>query len=229
MEQTIAKLRRVLEDGYRIQSQRNIYRTPNIPTTEDPDYKSFSHSMGEHIRQNINPSDFTNWTAELEQTFIDENLNFGRFRHRTESHTERGRDSHAKSFKRRLDELDKIVNDLDHFKPYVLSSNHHIITFDGDEVRKGAMVHRFNQSNPKTLALFRQLWDDRRIVTPDGKELVAGSPIDLQEIYPITGLQHDSFEDSVRAIHRAMKNKGIDLKIRYPKQKLIMIVTQDSM
>lgn len=229
MEQTLARLRRVLEDGYRLQNKRNLYRTPNIPTTEDPDYKSFSHSMGEHIRQNINPSDFTNWATELEQTFADENLNFGRFRHRTESHTEKNRDSHAKSFKRQLDELDKIVNDPSYFRSYILSSSHPAITFDGDEVRKSAAVHKFNQSNPRTLALFCLLWDSRRIITPDGRELVAGDTTELQEIYAATGLQHDSFENAVRAIHRAMKYKDIGLKIKYPKQKVLMIVIQDSM
>jgi len=228
MDQTLVKLRRVLEEGYRLQSKRNIYQTPSIPTTEDPDYKSFGHSMGEHIRQNINPSDFTNWTTELEQVFTDENLSFGRFRHHTESHIEKNRDSHAKSFKRQLDELDKIVNDSSYSKPYILSSTHPAVTFDGDEVRKAAAVHRFNQSNPRTLALFRMLWNNRRVVTPEGNELVAGDTTELEEIYTTIGLQHDSFENTVRAIHRVMNYKDIDLKIKYPKQKVVMVVTQDS-
>ena len=229
MEQSLLKLRRALEEGYAIQRKRNAYKTPHIPKFEDPEYKSFSHSLGEHYRQNHRPLDFTNWASKLDDTFTALRLNFGRFRHITEANVDPSVDSYAKAFKRQLDELDKIVNDPKYFGTYQLLAAHPPINFEGRDLSQGARSHTFNQSNKYVVPLLSLLWGSRRIETEDGQTLQAGRPLKLAKIYKDLGLSHDSFDLTVRAIHAATHRKNIDLKIRYPKQEVVLVATQDSM
>lgn len=229
MEQSLLKLRRALEEGYDIQRKRNAYKTPSIPKAEDPEYKSFSHSMGENYRQNHRPQDFTNWASELDATFTTLRLNFGRFRHMTEANVDPSSDSYAKAFKRQLDELDKIVNDAKYFTTYQMLPAHPKINFEGRELSQGYNSHTFNQSNKYVIPLLSLLWESRQIETEDGRILHAGQPMKLNRIYKDLGLSHDSFDLTVRAIHAATHRKNIDLKIRYPKQEAVLIATQDSM
>lgn len=229
MEQSLLKLRRALEKGYDIQRKRNAYKTPPIPKAKDPEYKSFSHSMGENYRQNHRPQDFTNWASELDTTFTGLHLNFGRFRHITEANTDSYSDSHAKAFKRQLDELDKIVNDAKYFETYHMLPAHPVINFEGQELSQGYYSHKFNQSNKYVIPLLSLLWKSRQIETEDGRILRAGQPIKLASIYKDLGLNHDNFDLTVRAIHAAAHRKSINLKIRYPKQEVALVATQDSM
>lgn len=229
MEQTLIKLRRALEEGYDIQRKRNAYRTPAIPKAGDPDYKSFEHSMGEHYRQNHRPQDFTEWTDNLAALFSTARLNFGRFKHIVDSGVDLDTDSYAKAFKRQLDELDKIANDTDYLKTYVLLPSHPEVTFEGHRLVQGYQFHNFNQSNPHTISLLTVLWEDRKIENEDGKVLRTGKTTPLAQIYKNLNLNHNSFDLTVRAIHAAALRKKIDLKIRYPKQQVQLVVIQDSM
>lgn len=229
MDQTLLKLRRVLEKGYEVQRKRNAYRTPHIPKAGDPDYKSFEHSMGEHYRQNHHPQDFTEWTNDLANLFTTYRLNFGRFKHITDSGVDPDTDSYAKAFKRQLDELDKITNDTEHFRTYLLLPAHPEITFEDRRLTQGYQFHNFNQSNPHIVSILTLLWEDRRIENEDGKVLRAGKPAALARIYKDLRLNHDSFDLTVRAIHAATHRKKIDLKIRYPKQQVQLVAIQDSM
>lgn len=229
MEQSLLKLRRALEKGYDIQRKRNAYKTPSIPKAEDPDYKSFGHSVAENHRQNHRPQDFTEWASELDATFTALRLNFGRFRHLTEADIDPSSDSHAKAFKRHLNELDKIVNEPKHFATYQMLPAHPPIILEGRELSQGYHSHIFNQSNKNIIPLISFLWEHRRIETEDGQILHAGQPTTLPRIYKDLGLNHDSFDLTARAIHAAAHRKNIDLKIRYPKQQVILVATQDSM
>jgi len=215
--------------GYDIQRERNAYKTPPIPKAEDPGYKSFTHSMGENYRQNHRPQDFTDWASELDTTFAALQLNFGRFRHITEANVDPSSDSYTKAFKRQLDELDKIVNDSKYFKTYQMLPAHPVINLEGRELSQGYNSHTFNQSNKYVIPLLSLLWENRQIETEDGQILRAGQPMKLARIYKELGLNHDNFELTVRAIHAATHRKSIDLKIRYPKQKVVLVATQDSM
>lgn len=229
MEQSLLKLRRALEKGYDIQRKRNAYKTPSIPKAEDPDYKSFGHSISENHRQNYKPQDFTNWASELDVTFSELKLNFGRFRHLTESDVDPSLDSYAKAFKRQLNELDKIVNEPKHFATYQMLPAYPPVTLEGRELSQGYYSHTFNRSNKHIVPLISFLWERRRIETENGKLLQEGQPTTLARIYKELGLNHDSFDLTVRAIHAAAHRKNIELKIRYPKQQVILVATQDSM
>jgi len=229
VDQSLTKLKRALEDGYVIQRKRNAYRTPPIPKFEDPGYKSFADSMGEYYRQNHNPEDFTMWAIGLEELFSTQGLNFGRFKHIADSESDRGSDSYAKAFKRQLNELDKIVNTPEYFDTYVMLPAHPPIIFEEQKITQGYRFHKFNQSNKHTIPLLSLLWDSRQIETEDGNVLLMGEPVAIKKIYESLGITHDTFDLTVRAINTATFRKGIDLKVRYPKQQVQIVAIQDSM
>jgi hypothetical protein len=179
MEQSLLKLRRALEEGYDIQRKRNAYTTPSIPKAEDPEYKSFSHSLAEDYRQNQRTHDFTDWASRVDDIFTELRLNFGRFRHMTEANVDPSSDSYAKAFKRQLDELDKIVYDPEYFKTYQLLPDHPPIIFEGRELSQGYHSHTFNQSNKYVVPLLSLLWENRRIETEAGQILQTGQPLKL--------------------------------------------------
>lgn len=184
--------------------------------------------MGEEFRQNSQPQDFTNWTDKLEELFSINHLNFGRFRHRTESGIEPDSDSYAKAFKRQLSELDKITNNSEYFSTYLLLPTHPAITFEDRRITQGYHFHVFNQSNPYTATLLALLWKHRKIETEDGRQLRAGKPIPLIQIYKELNLTHERFDLTVRAIHAATHRKDIDLKIKYPEHHALLVLVQDS-
>lgn len=227
MNQTNLELRRVLEEGYQLQYKWKAYRSPFIPKVEDPEFHSFGQSMAEHLRQNGLPKDdLIVWAQKLEETFADQRLNFGRFKHITESNSDSERDSLTKIFKRQLDELDKILNIPGHIDSYRLILSYPEVQFENKTISQGYGKHSFR--DPLYIALINNLWEKREIKNMKGEILKNGKPISRRELFERLKIDQQRFTDIVRGIHVEMKRKSINLKIKYP-NKVLIVVKQDSM
>lgn len=224
-QQTILSLRRILEAGYELQEKRAVYRTPHIPKNNDPLFKSSKESFGEYVRQNWGENQYRDWDSSLQEQFTNADLNYQRFRSKTESNDHDKHESNAVKLKKRLSELDQIVNDPAYFDGYTLSPTNPVITYEAGVISQGYSSHRFrDQIYANLLSL---LWQHREIRNNKGEVTKAGKPFSRQRLLKQLNIDNERFKDIVRSVHIEMRRKSIGLKIKYPKDVLIA-VTQDN-
>lgn len=220
------ELRVVLENGYILIQDKNIYRTPRISRSWEKGFNqnSFNHA----VFQGLHVNEYYAWEMTLVEAFSNANLSYPRFRRQTEDYDEKT-DSNlpAAQLKRMIDELDKIVNSNEIFISYILPENEYSPVYVKEGlVIQGYSSHKFTTDPPNKL--IEMLWNSRRIESSKGKELKAPIPLERKEIYEALGVDHERFKDIVRGIKIEMKRKRIHLDIKFPTD-VTMIVIQDSM
>lgn len=222
----LSRLEDVLNSGLILLNERNLYTTPEIPKADEPGYRSFSHSIGEHMHQNGLPKDFENITGAISTIFIEEHLNYKKFLLKISPPNDNLRDSSAKQLKRQLDELDRIVYEQKYIESYVRKNIEYPIEFKDNVVYQGYRDHKFR--DPLHAKVIEFLWKNRRILDKDGVVLSDGTSVSREAMLKYLDLEWDRFTDVLRAIHRSMKRKDILLHIAYPNQ-IQLVTTQEFM
>ena len=219
-----SRLKNLLNSGLSLVDRRNLYTTPEIPKADEPGYRSFSHSMSEHMHQNGLPKDFESITKSITAIFKEEHLNHERFLLKTSPPNDNLRDSSAKQLKRQLYELDRIVHEPKYIESYVRKNLEYPVEFKDLVVHQGYKDHKFR--DPIHAQVINFLWDTRQIVTKEGAVISKGSPTSRDDLLQNLDIDWGRFTDIARGIHQSMKRKEILLHIAYPDH-VQLIATQE--
>ena len=220
------RLKNTLNSGLSLIDRRNLYQTPEIPKGNEPGYRSFAHSIGEHAHQNGAPQDFDGITNSIVKIFKEERLNYERFLLKTSPPNDNLRDSAAKQLKRQINELDRIVYEPKYIDSYVRKNVEYPIEYAESAIHQGYRKHKFR--DPIHARVVEILWGNRKIITGDGIVLSEGKPMRRDEMLQNLNIDWGRFTDIVRAIHGSMKRKEILLRIAYPDD-IQVIATQEFM
>lgn len=226
-QSAILELHKILESGYKIQQEQDIFQIQRVPRNDEPGFSD--KSFGDYLKQGANGSNvYWKFTDAVKTEFEKFGLSFGRFRNKTESiNPTTEPDSPAGLFTRQLKELDHIINDSSYFDSYVIATNYPEVTFEDGVVSQGYQQHRFNSSSDQHRALISLLWDGRKITTTKGQTIKQAKPLAREDIYTKLGIKYERFKDIVRAIELAMKRKDILLDIKFPND-VYIVVKQDT-
>lgn len=211
-----------------IVDERNLYTIWDyIPKGDEPDFRG--NSFNEAVRQGVYYKTYDDWSDKLADLFFENNLDFLKFKRVTTSGDARKISMHpAAVFVRKVKELERIFEYPSVFESYKTKEKQPAtwprITFENNTVKQGGREHKFTQ--PALSRLIKVLWDNRRIETPAGTELVPGKPMNRDEVNKLAKIRdHNRFIGLANGIRRAMKNKGIELVVLYPDQ-VIMVLKQ---
>lgn len=220
------ELKKLLQAGYKLQEEKNAFQIHRVSRSWEPGFTNKSFS--DYLRFGANGHiDYKTFTNSINDMFTKFGLNLTKFVSRTETiNSKIEPDSPAGLLTRQLRELENITTESKIFESFILPVTHERVEFIDGVVRQGFAQHKFREN--KHRALIRNLWDMRRIETPNGKLLRKDTPTKRDNIYKKLEVDHDRFKDIVRAIKIEMKRKNIDLDIKFPKD-VVLIVTQDSM
>lgn len=210
------KLKVLLESGYAIIEKRNLYQTPRIPRYWEKDFDARDRNFYRALHQKAHRGDFFQWENQLKALFEENNLSWGRFRRKTEDFDEKiDNYSEAAIFKRKIDELDKIVNSNSIFEEYLLPPNYPQVEFVNGELMQGMKTHSFYEE--QAASLIGLLWDGRRIVNPKGDVLKEGKSLEREKLLSALKISNTRFMTIVRNIHTMAHRKGINIKVKFPK------------
>jgi len=222
------RLRIILEDGYELIAQRNLITTPRVPRVWEKGFKPEDNNFSRALHQQSVSGDFEKWESTLLEEFKRVGLSWSRFRRKTEEVRERtGNYSAAAGVKRKIDELDRVINMPRVYDAYSLPVGYPPIEFTEGKLVRGAEEHPFKDE--QAVILINLLWPGRRIVTSDGVELKTAEPLERDEIYLAIHSSKARFETVVRNISTVSHRKDIGIKVKYPKgtTTAYLEVTQD--
>lgn len=209
-------LKLVLEEGYTLIEKRNLFKTPRIPRNWESDFKPTDNNFNRALHQKAYRGDFFEWEKALKDVFDEANLSWARFRRKTEDIDEKTDNySEAATFKRKVDELDRIVNSKKAYEEYVLPRGYPPVEFVNGELLQGLKGHAFYEE--QATILIDMLWNGRQITEPSGKVLKVAKPVERDEVLSALRIENSRLMTIVRNIHTMAHRKGISLKIKYPK------------
>ncbi len=213
---TLDSLKLVLTSGYDLIEKRNLYQTPRIPRSWEKDFNPRDSNFYRAIRQQSINGDFFHWDKSLLKVFEVANLSWARFRRRTEDFDESTDNySEAATFKRKVDELDRIVTSKKTYEAYLLPPGYPPVEFTQGELIQGIATHIFYEE--QATILLNLLWDGRKILDPQGLTLKEAKPIEREEVLSAIKSTNDRFMTVVRNIHTMSHRKNISLKVKFPK------------
>ncbi len=209
--------------------ERRLYTIwDNIPKSDDPDFRG--DSFGEAVRQGLHFKTYDDWSANAEDLFFANNLDFLKFKGKALTGDRRKVSMHpAAIFLRQVEELERMFEMPSVLESYKTSTKQAAswpaVTFENETILQGARSHKFSQ--PEYPRLINKLWKNRRIESPSGVVLVPGKPITRAVLNKAAGIKdHERFVDLVTGIRKAMKSKGIALNVAYP-EKVQLVVKQN--
>lgn len=221
----VRELRKILEDGYRLQQEQDVFQVYRVPRSNEPGFDKSSIFKYLHFGADGSVI-YNSYTTSIKNAFENFGLSFGRFRSNTESiNPKTDPDSPAGLFLRQLRELDKIINDEKYFHSYILPEENPVISFIDGIIAQGYRKHKFKYD--QHLELIHILWEKRRIIDTRGKILKIEQPIPREIINKKLNIEHERFKGIVRAINIEMRRKNIQLVIKFPKN-VYVVATQDS-
>lgn len=231
-EKTILDLSDRLTEARIIIDEQGLYNIwDKISESGDPEFGKHGSSFNEAIRQNRFPAVFQRWSERVEDTFVDNNLDYLKFKFVSESGDARNlSQQHAAKFLRKFKALESIVDDpttLERYKtqkPQIHSWPP--VEFVDGVLIQGERRHKFNDDD--YVRLLNTLWQNRRIVSPSGSIVfVTGKSISRQDVLKAAAIRdHSRFKSMVTGVHKVLRPKRIALKISYPDE-VLLIVFQD--
>jgi hypothetical protein len=231
-EKTLLELTDRLNEARIIIDEQGLYNIwDNIPKSNDPEFGKNGSSFNEAIRQNRFPAVFQSWSERVEDTFVDNNLDYLKYKFVSESGDARNlSQQHAAKFLRKFKALETIVDDPDILAKY-RTQKPQIHSWPPLEFIDGVLIqgkrqHKFNDED--YVRLLNSLWDNRRIVSPsESIVFVAGKSISRQDVLKSAAIRdHARFKSMVTGVHKVLRPKRIALKISYPDD-VLLVVSQD--
>lgn len=231
-DKAVSELSERLNEARVIIEEQGLYNTwDNIPKSGDPDFGKHGSSFNEAIRQNRYPAVFQRWSERVEDTFVDNGLDYLKFKFVSESGDARMlSQQHAAIFLRKFKALETIVDDPVTLAKYK-TQKPQIHSWPPVEFVDGVLIqgkrrHKFNDDD--YVRLMNCLWENRRIVSPsESIVFVAGKSISRQEVLNLASIRdHARFRSMVTGVHKVLRPKRIALKISYPDE-VLLIVSQD--
>ncbi len=206
------KLKGLYESGLEIVESNGLYNVwKTIP-------KGLDKSFGEMIRQNVNPKTYDQWWLNAEGVFRDNSLNYLRFKKAVfrNGGSEDYGIGRASRLLMALDELEKIIDSQSYLAGYKLTTKkpqqwpeiHHK---DG-AILQGGRQHKFSDND--AIKVLDQLWSKREIIRPDETVFKEGQPVEWKKL----GKSIDRNKSIAQAVNKSMRQKGITLRIVYPKR-----------
>lgn len=231
-EKTLLELSDRLHEARIIIDERGLYDIwDEIPTSSDPEFGKHGSSFIEAVRQNRYPAVFQSWSERVEDTFVDNNLDYLKFKFASQSGDAREfSQQHAAKFLRKFKVLEAIINDPKILETYgtqkLLIPSWPPVEFIDGVLIQGKRRHKFNDED--YVRLVSTLWDDRRIVSPtESIVLVAGKSVTRHDLLKSAAIRdHSRFKSMVTGVHKVLRPKRIALKISYPDE-VLLIVSQD--
>jgi hypothetical protein len=215
-KKAIRELQILLEDGYNLLETRNLFRTPRIPRSWESDFNPRDNNFARQLRQLAYAGDFNKWEDKVRIKFEENNLSWKRFRRITEDYDAKTENtSDAANFKRKIDELDRIVHNENTFNNYLIPAANLQVFFEDAVLRQGYKSHRFNEE--QAVRLISLLWTGRKIIDIEGKNLKMENPVDRELVLSSLKISYGRFLTIVRNIHTSAKRKQISLKVKFPK------------
>lgn len=231
-EKTVLELADRLNEARIIIDEQGLYNIwDNIPKSGDPEFGKDGSSFNEAIRQNRFPAVLQGWLERVEDTFVDNKLDFLKFKFVSESGDARNiSQQHAAKFLRSFKELERIVDDPVTLAKYQtlrtqIPSWPRVEFIDGVLIQ-GKRQHKFNDD--AYVRLLNCLWRNRRIVSPSENIVYAvGKSVSRQELLKLAAIRdHARFKNMVTGVHKVLRPKRIAVKISYPDE-VLLIVSQD--
>lgn len=221
-------VRRVYQDGLALFSATGLHGAPKrVPKAGEPGFDD--NSFEQYMRQNWQPHRFDSWWQDLKNCFSDHRLNYLRFEKKV---MDVDASQHSiypvANFVRAIDEIEHMATDTAYFHTYILTERPTIewpeIKFDGQTVTQGLKSHTFE--NEDCIQLLNALWDDRETQLPDEKTVSRRGTV-LPWTDPLNKSK-DGTKATCQAINKPMREKGISLRVTYPKKAggVVLIATE---
>lgn len=210
---TLLELKLVHEKGLVIVESQNLYGSwKKIP-------KGQRGSFNEMVKQNFNQKLYLDWWNEVEKVFSDNSLNFLRLKRKVFTHD--NSDSygigHATRLMAGLDIIENLIEKDEFLLSYKLTKpaaqQWQKIEYDGKTIKQGTdKLHTFSDGG--CIRMLRILWEDRLIVRAADNINHEPSVHDWNEF----GKRIDTTKATAQAINKAMREKKITLRVKYPKR-----------
>lgn len=221
---TPLELKLVHEKGLVIVESQNLYGSwKKIP-------KGQRGSFNEMVKQNFNQKLYLDWWNEVEKVFSDNSLNFLRLKRKVFTHdnSDNYGVGHATRLMVGLDIIEKLIDKDEFLRSYKLTKpavqQWQKIEYDGKTIKQGSdKLHTF--SDDGCIRMLRVLWKDRLIVRAADDIIPEPSVHDWNEF----GKRIDTTKATAQAINKAMREKKITLRVKYPKRAngLYLLATQN--
>lgn len=224
----LSKLTELLHAARRIIDERQLYFLWDyIPKGHEKDWTH--QSFNQMIVQGWKPQAYTEWQEQIEDYFLNNNLDFLKLKMVVMSGDIRNVSKEpAAVFVRMVKAVDAIVSDPALLESYRTKSKQAAswptVFYKDGIVSQGARTHHF--TDPKYTKLLDYLWKYRFVNCPTGQTLTEGKLKTRKAVNTAAGISdHERFTGIIKGIRKAMTESGIELKIHYP-DKVRLSVTQ---
>lgn len=221
---TVFELKKLYEKGEIIVEAQNLYGSwKKIP-------KGQRGSFNEMVKQNFNQKLYFEWWSEVEKVFSENDLNFLRLKRKVFTHdtSENYGVGHASRLMSALDIIETLIDRDEQLNSFKLTKpavqQWHKIEFDGKTVNQGVnKSHTF--TDEACIEMLKKLWNDRHIVRAVDKAELPPSVHEWKEF----GKRVDTTKATAQAINKAMREKHITLRVKYPQKAngLYLLATQN--
>lgn len=223
-----SELKRLYESALEIVEERKLYDIQRQVK------KGSADGFGDYVRQNFDTQIYEQWWLDLQETFARAGLNFLKFKKKV---YQREPDKTQSIFPPgyllfAVDELEALLTDKEYLDSYRLSAKAvqtwPVVDYSDGVVNNGVEVHNFNRSgNKDAIALLDSLWEAREIKSPTKAILKPGKSV----VWSKSGVKNiGSGKATANSVNKAMRTKGIELRVKFPKNTngVYLSVTQKS-
>jgi len=207
--------KRLYEVALEIVDERNLYGI------KQQIKKHADGSFGEYLKQTYKTEVYEQWWIDLQQTFANVNLNFLRFKKKIIlREMDDGYEIAPPGYLlQAIVELEKMISDKDYLDDYRLSAkatqSWPSIKYSKGLVNNGVEIHNFTKfDNKDAIQMLDRLWAGRQVISPTNAKLKEASPISWKEA-GFTNI--GSGKATANAINKAMREKNINLRVKFPK------------
>jgi hypothetical protein len=209
------ELKRLYEAALEIVDERNLY---NI---KQQIKKHTDGSFGEYLKQTYKTEIYNDWWIDVQQSFSKVNLNFLRFKKKIIlGEIDEGYEIAPPGYLlRAIVELERIISNKDYLDEYMLSpktkQSWPTITYSKGLVNNSVDIHNFTKfDNKAAIQMLDRLWVGRQVISPTNSLLRKAKPISWKEL-GFTNI--GSGKATANAINKAMREKQINLRVKFPK------------
>lgn len=220
-------LKSILEQGYEIAANRGLVGLKKkVYRSDEVGFRSIDNNFGHMVMQEWMSQEYEDWFNVLEKAFTRFGLQISKFKIKADTFdSDKESNRSAQRFIRRINELEKIVNDKNYLNTFISTSTKPRVSLVKNMLSQGSNKHPLE---PEYESVIRLLWKGREIINSKKEIIKKPSPTTRPMVYSKLNINHEALVRISKGIKAINTKKNIDIHLVYPKNEgVYLVVTQD--